>query len=84
VRQRANTPGANQTIVLAGIPAVLPLIETMAAKLANPAHARQLAEATALENAARDTADETDKRLRQLDGREAAYQSGFERMVRSF
>ena len=84
VRQRANTPGANQTIVLAGISGVLPHIETMAGKLANPAHVKQLAEATALEAAAYDVRTATDKTLREANGEAAQASARFGKMVRSF
>jgi len=84
VRQRANTPGNNATIVLAGIADVLPLIETMAGKLANPAHIKQLAEATALESAAYDVRTTTDKTLKELNGEAAQASARFEQMVRAF
>jgi hypothetical protein len=83
VRQRANTPGANQTIVLAGIRDVLPLIETMAGKLANPAHAKQLAEAKTLEKAAYDTKYETGQRLGELNGEDAAAKERFAQQFHS-
>ena len=84
VRQRANTPGANQTIVLAGISDVLPHMETMAAQLANPAHVKQLAEATALESAAYDLKIATDKQLKELNGEAAQASARFEQMVKAF
>jgi len=84
VRQRANTPGNNATLILAGIADVLPHLETMAGKLVSPAHVKQLAEATALESAAYDVRTATDKQLKELNGEAAQASARFEAMVRSF
>jgi hypothetical protein len=84
VRQLSRVPGNNPTIVLAGIRDVLPLIETMAGKLANPAHAKQLAAAKTLEEAAQKVRFDTNDRLSELDGRKEQSRANMTRLIQSW
>jgi hypothetical protein len=84
VRQRANTPGANQTIVLAGISSVIAHLEPMAGKLANPAHAKQLAAAKTLEEAAHQVRFDTNDKLSELDGRKEQSRANMTKLIQSW
>ncbi len=71
--ERAAAAGGNRTMLLANIPTVAPVLETMSQKLADPAIAKQLAAAKELEQVAYNVRSATINKLAELDGTNARF-----------